>query len=171
MQHSGPAVWAGFTGVKSGKPWEDQAWRCCPEQGRAVARGFPRGESAAKGWESYALIVFFSAGFVSALSDQTSVGGPFPAGSLLALILPGLSTARRTGKMPPLREGDRYFWAAPPSAATTEPFSYWRISFMHPLRPAGSSKPQLVHESAHPNVHYHSQRHEHEQHGRPAITH
>src|SRR5579871_659617 len=80
--------------------------------------------------------------------------------------------------MPPLREGDRYFWGCALSAAdcflpflpcsetlkTTVPgpvalwFSTSRLT-------------QLVYETAHANIHYHPQRQEHEQHGRPTITH
>jgi hypothetical protein len=40
------------------------------------------------------------------------VGGPFPCQQLCASILPGL-LLRLAGEMPPLREGDRYFWGAP----------------------------------------------------------
>jgi hypothetical protein len=45
---------------------------------------------------------------VTALSDP-KVGGPFPA-RLLNFNPARPSTARLAGEMPPLREGDRYFW-------------------------------------------------------------
>jgi hypothetical protein len=56
------------------------------------------------------------AGFVTALSDRLWSRGRFPA-SGVSSILPAL-TAWLAGEMPSLREGDRYFWAAPLGAAT-----------------------------------------------------
>jgi hypothetical protein len=76
--------------------------------------------SAAQAWESFALLIALtSAGFVTALSDRTSVGGPFPAG-FSASILPGLP-AHLAGEMPSLREGDRYFWGCAFTAQQLHP--------------------------------------------------
>jgi hypothetical protein len=48
---------------------------------------------------------------VTALSDPYWVGGPFPARLTSFSFNPARpSAARLTGEMPPLREGDRYFW-------------------------------------------------------------
>jgi len=74
-------------------------------------------ESIAQAWESSALIAL-SSGVVTALSDRNRSGGRFPARGLLASILPGFRLLD-AGEMPSSREGDRYFEAAPPSAAKT----------------------------------------------------
>jgi len=66
----------------------------------------------------FCTVRFSSAGFVTALSDRFQSGGRFPASSVIASILPGLRTAQLAGKMPPLREGDRYFWGLCLSTAT-----------------------------------------------------
>ena len=77
-------------------------------RGRRVLVSLPAG-SAAQAWESFALIsLSLLPGFVTALSDP-KVGGPFPA-RLLNFNPARPSTARLAGEMPPLREGDRYFW-------------------------------------------------------------
>ncbi len=65
-------------------------------------------ESAAQAWESFALFRFYLPGFVTALSDRFRSGGRFPAQHCCNPARP--STARLAGEMPPLREGDRYFW-------------------------------------------------------------
>jgi hypothetical protein len=49
------------------------------------------------------------------ISQVIFVGGPFPASSLIASILPGFAFLDWPVKLPSLREGDRYFWAAPVS--------------------------------------------------------
>ena len=70
-----------------------------------------------------------SAGFVTALSDCFQSGGRFPASGVIAFNPTRPSHAQLAGEMPPLREGDRYFWAAPhrrsnlllPSSLCTSP--------------------------------------------------
>ena len=59
-----------------------------------------------------------SAGFVTALSDCFQSGGRFPASGVIAFNPTRPSHAQLAGEMPPLREGDRYFWAARAGAAT-----------------------------------------------------
>src|SRR5579864_6398888 len=77
-----------------------------------------RAESVAQAWESFALIAFtdFLPGFVTALSDRYSVGGPFPArlASKLQSFPASHLYSAFAGEMPSFREGARYFWAALP---------------------------------------------------------
>ena len=116
---------------------------------------------------------FTSAGIVTALSDRFRSGGRFPAQQLSSFNPARPSTARLTGEMPPLREGDRYFGAAPPSAANCFPPSSPFLNLLL-LNPVSSnwltsiglpdSLTQLIYEAAHTNIHNHSQRQEHKQH-------
>jgi len=72
--------------------------------------GFSPAESAAQAWESFALFAFYPPGFVTALSDRFRSGGRFPAQRSNCFNPARPSTTRLAGEMPPLREGDRYFW-------------------------------------------------------------
>jgi len=59
--------------------------------------------------------------YVCQVCDRTlrpfPVGGPFPCQQTYSFNPARPSTARLAGEMPPLREGDRYFWAAPTGTA------------------------------------------------------
>jgi hypothetical protein len=61
---------------------------------------------------------FLAAGFVTALSDRFRSGGPFPCQQPYSFNPARPSTAQLAGEMPPLREGDRYFWGYAIGAAT-----------------------------------------------------
>src|SRR5580700_10388814 len=70
------------------------------------------------------------------------VGGPFPCQQTFSFNPARPSTASLAGKMPPLREGDRYFWlrllaqrCSLPSSSVRESGS--RIPYL--LNPAGSA--------------------------------
>jgi hypothetical protein len=66
-------------------------------------------ESVAQALESFALIAEFRRGCDRTLRPFW-VGGPFPARLTTSFNPARPSTARLAGKMPSLREGDRYFW-------------------------------------------------------------
>ena len=79
--------------------------------------GYSLTESAAQAWVSSALFAFWLPGFVTALSDRFRSGGRFPAQQLYCFNPARPSTARLADEMPPLREGDRYFWGCAYRAA------------------------------------------------------
>jgi len=105
----------GFTGAKLGKKGENRASRGWPRIGDGWGPGgCSLTESAAQAWVSSALFAF-----VCRVCDRTlrpfPVGGPFPCQQLYCFNPARPSTARLAGEMPPLREGDRYFFGAAPS--------------------------------------------------------
>ena len=144
-------------------------------------------ESAAQAWVSFALFAFRLP-----VCDRTlrpfPVGGPFPCQQRYSFNPARPSTARLAGEMPPLREGDRYFLAAPAGTATTLPCHLpgsknqagSRIQFKKQepgIQSCSISRlflfrsTRLIYKTAHSDIHHHPQRQEHKQHGRPAVTH
>jgi hypothetical protein len=98
------------------------------------------------------------------------VGGPFPCQQPYSFNPARPSTAQLAGEMPSLREGDRYFWGCAIGAATS--FTSLPGSEETGIKcPSISRLSRLIHKAAHSNVHHHSQRQEHKQHRRPAVTH
>jgi hypothetical protein len=90
------------------------------------------------------------------------VGGPFPCQQTYSFNPARPSTASLAGKMPPLREGDRYFWGC----------AYWRSYCSYHLPMFGNQESpiylillisrfflfglhRLIHKAAHSDVHYH----------------
>jgi hypothetical protein len=105
-----------------------------------------------------------------------SVGGPFPCQQRSSFNPARPSTARQPVKCPLYARAIDIFGAAPAGTATAPcrlPCSRIMNLVFNPVESAGSLIPvtQLVHKAAHSNVHYHPQRQEHEQHGRPTVTH
>jgi hypothetical protein len=110
-----------------------------------------------------------------------SVGGPFPCQQRSSFNPARPSTARQPVKCPLYARAIDIFGAAPtrhsnrslPSSHVQESSSRNMNLVFNPVESAGSLIPvtQLVHKAAHSNVHYHPQRQEHEQHGRPTVTH
>ena len=116
---------------------------------------------------------------MTALSDPKLGRGAVPCpADFLTSILPGLLLFRLAGEMPPLREGDRYFWGCAFRRSGLLSCRFFLFETCETTVPGPvllcfltSWLTQLVYEAAHTNIHNHPQRQEHEQHGRPTITH
>src|SRR5439155_12903873 len=122
---------------------------------------------------SFALIALCCRGLSPHSQTVFGRGAVSLPGSFLASILPGLRLLDWPVKLPSSREGDRYFVGLRPlgTATTSLPSSEAHNLFMSRQRTLQIGSPQLIHEAAHTNVHNHPQRQEHEQHGRPTVTH
>ena len=103
---------------------------------------------------------------MTALSDRFRSGGRFPAGSVIASILPGLQLLDWPVKCPLYARAIDIFGAAPIERSNL-------LSTVFPLQASRTLSwlTQLIHKPAHSNIHYHPQRQEHEQNGRPTVTH
>ena len=110
--------------------------------------------------------------YVCRVCDRTlrpfPVGGPFPCQQLYCFNPARPSTARLAGEMPSLREGDRCFWGCASKRSKQLPAVFL---FLNPCIWLPNRLTRLVHEAAHTNIHHHPQRQEHEQNGRPTVTH
>jgi hypothetical protein len=75
-------------------------------------------ESVAQAWESFALIAFAHAGFVTALSDLVQVWGPLPVRQRFSFNPARLLLLFVAGNLPSLREDVRNFFG--PRLASAE---------------------------------------------------
>ena len=151
-------------------------------KGRALgSREYLVAESAAKTWKSFARIALRSAGVVTALSDLNWSGGRSLPGCSFNPDRPSLVPFRvqSADNLPSFREGARYFFGLRPRLNRRRRSNYFPAVFPVPqillLEPVLTNRLTQsigsVHKAAHTNIHDHPQRQEHEQHGRPTITH
>ena len=127
-----------------------------PHGGRLGPERFLPGRIRCTSLGIFCTVRFSSAGFVTALSDRFRSGGRFPASSVIASILPGLLVLNWPVKCPLYARAIDIFGLR--HRRSIQSFSISRLG-------------RLIYKTAHSDVHHHPQRQEHEQHGRPAVTH